>query len=550
LPGYESAKLIARCSSCPETHQQYQQHRQSPEMIETARAFAIRYNLLLKFLIGLGLALGLPPVSQLWLSFFCLSLLIVVESASVLVAPRKAFWNGFAVGLGYFCFALHWIGFAFLVDAKSDLWMMPFAVGGLASVMAVYWGIAFSATEWLALRGFAKWLVLPSLLGLAEMLRGYLFTGFPWAAPGLIADGMGGVLQLASLVGMTGLTVLLLVWGVLPGVIVLTWRKPWPGILLPVLLLLTLPACWWWGELRLSSHPTEFGNSPLIRLVQPNIAQSDKWRDDHAIRIFDDLNALTAAPSNTGELPKVIIWPESSVPFLLDENREALQRIAVNLEDGQTLLTGAVRRQTTAGGDAYFTSILNIDHLGAVTDTYDKWRLVPGGEYLPLAWVLEPLGFRKVVSLPESFSAGAGPRIMDVAGAGPAVMLICYEAIFPNNLVPAVGRARWIVNVTNDGWFGRSIGPYQHLAQVRMRAVEQGLPVARAANTGISALIDPVGRIVVQSELETQLFIDAKLPEGLEPTLYSRAGIVPSLLMVLFLFAIAAVRRKKITPPT
>jgi apolipoprotein N-acyltransferase len=338
---------------------------------------------------------------------------------------------------------------------------------------------------------------------------------------------------------------LVLLWGVLPGVIFQARRKPWPGILLPVVLLLTLPVCWWWGELRLASNPTDTGNSPMIRLVQPNISQSDKWRDDHAIRIFDDLITLTAVPNDTGTLPQVIIWPESSVPFLLDENPEALQRIAVNLEDGQTLLTGAVRRQTTAGGDAYFTSILSIDHLGSVTDSYDKWRLVPGGEFLPLAWALEPLGFRKIVSLPESFSAGSGPRIMDVAGAGPAAMLICYEAIFPDNLVPSTARARWIVNVTNDGWFGRSVGPYQHLAQVRLRAVEQGLPVARAANTGISAMIDPLGRIIVQSALETQLFIDAKLPERLEPTLYSRAGIVPSLLIALILLGIAAVQRKK-----
>ncbi len=164
-------------------------------------------------------------------------------------------------------------------------------------------------------------------------------------------------------------------------------------------------------------------------------------------------------------------------------------------------MTGAIRRSTPDDAANYFTSIQVIDDQGIVINSYDKWRLVPGGEYLPFAWALEPLGFRKVVNLPESFSAGVGPRLVHVPGVGLAGMLICYEAIFPHKLVPEGERARWLVNVTNDGWFGTSVGPYQHVAQVRMRAVEQGLPMARSANTGISALIDPVGRYVVKTEM-------------------------------------------------
>jgi apolipoprotein N-acyltransferase len=492
------------------------------------------------------LALALPPVSQLWLGIVGLSGLVLLDSVRTPRRRWQSFCGGFAFGLGYFSFALHWIGFAFLVDAKSDLWMMPFAVGGLAAFFAAYWGFAFMAVDGLVARGFQRWLMLPIVLGLIEGLRGYLFTGFPWAVPGLTADGMGGVLQFASVVGMPGLTLLVLLWAVLPAAIFLN-RHNRTMLPTPLLLLLTLPAIWWWGDDRLARHPLDVNSGPLIRLVQPNIAQSDKWRSENSVKVFDDLMALSTASGTTSELPKVVIWPESAVSFLLDESAQALDRIASGLGDGQTLLTGAIRRQPAPTGDDYFTSILGIDTNGLVKSRYDKWRLVPGGEYLPLAWLLEPLGFRKVVNLPEAFSPGHGPGVSEVPGVGPAAMLICYEAIFPHKLVPDNMRPRWIVNVTNDGWFGRSVGPWQHLAQVRMRAVEQGLPVARAANTGVSAIIDPFGRFVAQTELETRSFVDARLPVNLEPTIFVRAGVVPACIIGAFLFLFSLGSRLTIT---
>jgi apolipoprotein N-acyltransferase len=277
----------------------------------------------------------------------------------------------------------------------------------------------------------------------------------------------------------------------------------------------------------------------LIRLVQPNIAQSDKWRSDNAVRIFEDMMVLSARPSV--RQPDVIIWPESSLPFLLDESPEALNRIGDMLSPGQSLLAGSIRRERDASckecPERYFTSILAINDAGLVVGRYDKWRLVPGGEYLPLAWLLEPMGFRKVVNLPESFSAGPGPLTLNVAGIGPAAMLICYEVIFPHQLVPDEERPRWIVNVTNDGWFGKSVGPYQHLAQVRMRAVEQGVPVARAANTGISALIDSKGRVLAQSTLELRDIVESGLPGQISPTFYARLGDYCLLLLVIAIFS-------------
>jgi apolipoprotein N-acyltransferase len=458
---------------------------------------------------------------------------------------QYAFEIFFGARLGYFVFALHWIGFAFLVDAKDYLWMMPFAVGGLAAAMAVYWGLGFVLVEALLHRGWQRWLVWPCVIAVMEALRGVLFTGFPWAAPGLIADGLGAVLQLASLVGMQGLTLLVLLWGMLPGLLFLSWRQKQVPVILPALVLLSGLAAWGWGEVRLANHPLDNASGPVIRLVQPNIAQDDKWQNSNGRAILDQLLALSVEAESPLGKPQIIIWPESAVPFLLDEEPTALAAIAANLTGDQKLLTGTLRRDVIDGDERYYTSILGIDRTGAVFSRYDKWRLVPGGEYLPLSWLLEPLGFRKVVALPESFTPGVGPQVVDVPGVGPAAMLVCYEAIFPDHIVPVNKRPRWIVNVTNDGWFGRSIGPYQHLAQVRMRAVEQGLPVARAANTGVSAMIDPLGRITASTSLLQRGKIDARLPSALEPTLYSRAGIVPACLLLLFCLFLARTRPDK-----
>ncbi len=474
-------------------------------------------SFILHLFCGVALAVGLPPLSQIWLVFIALAGVAILNHDLSSLALQQRFWRGFMFGLGYFAFALHWIGFAFLVDAADYLWMMPFAVGGLAMFMALYWGVAFGVAGYLANKRWPVWLVLPVCLAIAEWLRGILLTGFPWAAPGLIADGMGGILQVASLVGMPGLTLLVLLWGMALGG--LYHRQ-----VVALGVLATLPACLMWGDWHLAMAPKPDASGPLIRLVQPNISQNDKWRADNTAKIFDDLLQLSASAND--QPATVVIWPESAVAFLLDESQAALAKIASILQPRQVLLTGAIRRQFGRdGAETYHTSVELIDSNGVVQNYYDKWRLVPGGEYLPLAWVLEPLGFRKVVNLPESFTAGAGPQSVNVPGIGNAGLLICYEAIFPDQLVVASPRPRWIVNVTNDGWFGSSVGPYQHLAQVRMRAVEQALPIARAANTGISAVIDPWGRYIAKTKLETRDAIEVHLPQTGEPTPFSRWGV-------------------------
>lgn len=492
-------------------------------------------------LAGVVLALALPPLGWwpvIFVSFPAALAILGQRPASA----RRAALTGFCFGFGYFAAALHWIGFAFLVDAKTYLWMMPFAVAGLAAFLALYWALAFAAAHVLKRVGIPLIASLPLILAVAEEARGYFFTGFPWAAPGLVADGMGGVLQLAGLIGMPGLTYWIVLWGMLPLVL---WRGgPILSARLAVaaLLLLLLPASWLWGNGRLSRLPYETVPGVSLLLVQPNVSQNDKWRSDNAAAMF---NQLVSMSSQGEEAPRasLIVWPESAVPFLLDESSAGLGRIADSLRPGQTLVTGAIRREKGAApeSDRFFTSILKIDDEGVVGERYDKWRLVPGGEFLPLAWALEPLGFRKVVSLPESFSAGPGPQSFDLGAAGRAGLLICYEAIFPHRLIEIERRPQWLINVTNDGWFGRSVGPYQHLAQVRLRAVEQNLAIVRAANTGISAIIDGGGRYIARSSLGTATALTGPLPAAGRPTLFVVWGLLPGLIAALMaVIALAA----------
>jgi apolipoprotein N-acyltransferase len=489
------------------------------------------------------LALALPPLGLWFLAPVALFGICTILKQRAPPTGRAWFFTGLWFGSGYFIAALHWIGFAFFVDAKRDLWMMPFALGGLALFLACYWALAFLAA-FRALKFDAPLaLSLPIFLTIGEWLRGTLFTGFPWASPGLIADGMGGVLQLASLVGLYGLGFCILLWSILPWQLWTDWSQKHRVSWRLAALVFTMPVAWVWGEWHSQQSPTTYVANVNLRLVQPNIAQSDKWREENKLKIYEQLLSLSASPSQIK--PSVIVWPESSVPFLLDESAVGLARIGEMLGPGNMLVVGAIRREKTDGVmDKYFTSVLAIDGRGTVTGHYDKWRLVPGGEFLPLAWILEPLGFSKIANLPESFTAGDGPHSLLIGTAGLAGPQICYEAIFPDSIVDATMRPHWLVNVTNDGWFGKSVGPYQHLAQARMRAIEQGLPLVRAANTGISAVIDPVGRFIVMSELGRETVLDAKLPNAINETVFARFGALAALMLMLFVTILLGLKRK------
>ena len=465
---------------------------------------------------GAALTLAQPPLS-LWPALF-LGWPALLVLLGLTRGPVAAAWLGFAAGFGFFLTGLYWVGEAFLVEAGKVWWYlpaMPVAVAALAAACALFWAGGFALARALWRPGWGGALALGLAMTAAEIARGWALTGFPWA---LQAYGWTEtpLMQTASLVGaytLSGLTVAAaatLAAGPL--------RRPWPGLAAAAAIALG----WGWGAARLSA-PAPGPEGPVIRLVQPSTRQVDKWAPENRSRIFATSLALTAAPPS-GAAPALVVWPEVAVTFLFDESPEAIARAAAAAPEGAALAVGAVRRG--AEGRLY-NSLQFYDAGGDAHAVYDKRRLAPFGEYVPYAWVLGRIGFGTLGDGLSGFSPGDRAAPVALPGLPPLAPLICYEVIFPGLVREGAEGARWMLQVTNDAWFGTSAGPWQHLAQARWRAVEQGLPVARAAGAGVTAMIDARGRIVAEIGLERRGALDSPLPPPTPPTLYARLGDAP-----------------------
>jgi apolipoprotein N-acyltransferase len=329
------------------------------------------------------------------------------------------------------------------------------------------------------------------------------------------------------------MTLLMLLWAGLAAVLateVLNRRT----LIAACLVLAAAPLALAAGQWRLATASSAMFDGIGLRIVQANIAQGDKWRPGRQEEIVGAHLELSTAGGLAGV--SHLVWPESAVPMLIDEGPEARNRLVEDLPSSLTLLIGALRREfddnAGAPGLRVYNSLFALTGSGEIMARYDKWRLVPFGEFLPLESLLAPLGLRKLVPVPHGFAAGPAPLTLAIDGTPPFSPLICYEAIFPRDMIDRKARPEWLLNVTNDGWFGNSAGPYQHLEQARFRAIEEGLALVRAANTGISAVIDPYGRILHRLELGVAGRIDSPLPRPLPPTLYARWGDLPFFAML------------------
>jgi apolipoprotein N-acyltransferase len=494
----------------------------------------------LAMLAGAAMTLGQAPFDLPWMLFLALPVLVWLLDAT---CPRGAALTGWGVAFGYFVTGLYWIGHAFLVDAEEFAWMMPFAVTLLPAFLGLFWAAAFAMARriWPAGRVW-RVLALAACLTIAEYARSNVLTGFPWGLPGY-AWATTPVMQAAAWAGPFGMTFLTLILAPLP-LVALAGRR-WPAA---VLALAAVAGLWIAGEQRLSLNDRGEGAGQVIRLVQPNAAQKLKWEPEHAAVFYRRLLDSTAAPPDpTLGPPATVIWPETSVTFLPGYKPERRAEIATAAK-GAPVLMGALHARMWNGEEQWFNALMAILPDGSLGPRYDKFHLVPFGEYLPYPAVLGPLGFRHLVRQ-GGFTPGEGPRVIEVPGLPPFAPLICYEMVFPGELVPQGKRPDWILQVTNDAWFGPHGGPQQHLAQARIRAIERGLPVVRAANTGISAVIDPFGRILASIPLDTQGHVDARLPAPLAPTVYVRHGDLPAMMLVLIAFFLssrhAAIRRRQ-----
>ncbi len=454
-------------------------------------------------------------------------------------SARSAFAIGWWWGFGYFLAGLWWLGAAFLADGDEYAYAMPLGVVGLPAAMALYPALGFMLARLIWTPGASRIFAFAAALTFAEWLRGNLFTGFPWNVFGMALGGALVPAQLASLIGLYGVTAVAIAIFSAPATLAakpLTPRAASPAIAA----LLSLAAIFAFGAWRLARAPKTSVPGVALKIMQPNLSQGDKFRPEYKDAILSRYIRLSELGGAAGSKElTVVIWPESAFPFILSRDPAALARIGVALPLGSFLVTGAARAEenpsdpaagiglasTSLENPIFFNAIQVIASGGLILDSYDKAHLVPFGEYLPFESLLTRFGLHQFVHVPGGFEPGPGRRTLNVPGLPPVAPLICYEAIFSGETLSQekdAPRPGLLLNVTNDGWFGSTAGPYQHFAQARLRAIEEGVPLARAANTGISAIVDPYGRIIGQLPLGAEGLLKGALPQAIPPPVFAR----------------------------
>lgn len=486
---------------------------------------------------GVLLTLAMPPV-------FLLPLIIPAFSGLVLLlhaAPsvREAFFRAWWFGMGYLVTGLYWITIALSGDAWQYLWLVPIALFLLPAYLSLYIGFAGMVYRHFHLPGWRGVIVLAVAWVAGEYARSYIMTGFPWILAGYVWTLHPLTLQPAAWVGIYGLSLWTVILG---GVWAFGERKP---IGICVTLLIALFAM---GEWRLAGAPilgSAGAEGVKVRLVQGNIPQKQKWDPQYQWEAVQEHIRLSQTDDPA---VRYVVWPETAMPFpFLDRSRWSSYLSGQVAHDGRVLVTGVVHSQGVNADWKVWNSLKVVGDGGQVLAHYNKTKLVPGGEFLPLRWLFNMFGLDKVTYGETDFSEGNGPHLLTIDGvpAGAFQPLVCYEVIFPffRPQEPSHPRPRWLLNITNDAWFGRSSGPYQHLHMAQMRAVEQGVPLFRAANSGISAAFDAYGRELGHIPLNQRGTLDVPIPDNTPPTWYVMHGEF-TLMLIYYLLLLGSFRRK------
>ncbi|MDI9409852.1 MAG: apolipoprotein N-acyltransferase, partial [Candidatus Pacebacteria bacterium] len=519
------------------------------KLLETCHRFKTKlvtvFKLRLLVLFGLGglACLALPPVGFfpiLWLVFPAALWIFEKEPNR-----HRVFWLGWFFGLGYFVFGLYWITNAVLVGGADYLWAIPFALLGLPAFLAFFIGAVVLAWHWFDLRGWQGVLVFAIFWTLAEYVRGHVLSGLPWNLIAYSIDPSDALRQGASVVGAYGVSLAVVTLFAMPLVLLGDRRSRAGFVALGSVLIFGLV---WWGlgSYRLAIAPSLEAKSEQItrlRLVQPNVTQTMGYDSQRIVEIINKLASLSF--TELDPTTSAIIWPEGATESLFERQAQLRQSISQALPEGTKLITGTPRATIVSKLSAfvalnqrlesnaidtvseewrYSNGLVVFNHLNQIIASYDKYHLVPFGEYIPLSNYI-PL--KKLVQFPADFTSGPGPRLISVKGLPEFIPMICYEGIFPaaNFAIDQTGGKQpfWLLSISNDGWFGTSSGPYQHLTQTKWRGVEEGLPMVRVANSGISAVSDSFGRILVASRLNNTAVIDVVLPNSLQyQTIYAK----------------------------
>ena len=455
--------------------------------------------------LGIISTAALPPVHAFPLLFLSFSGLLWLLSGTQ--TRKAAFFEGWCFGFGHFGGGLYWISISLFVDLRFA-WLIPFSALGIPAILGLYTGLGVLITYCV---GNLCWRVLTLAVTwtLFEWFRGILFTGFPWNPIGIVWAFSDFSIQAVSVFGVLGLGFVTVLSAAIPTILAYRTIKYRRGIFTTAMVLIGL--LFLSGFVRLSNAPNTLVNASefLFRAVQPNIAQRLKWKpelvDQHLARLMNLSN------QNTQNSPALVIWPETAVAFIPEHDIKRRSHMASILHEKSFLISGSLR--TTVDSlqtHKVWNSLHVINDKAEIVATYDKYRLVPFGEYVPL---VEFLGLQKFIPGPSNFSAGSGPSTVKLKNLPPFSPLICYEVIFPNKITAEKNHPKWILNLTNDSWFGNSSGPYQHFAMAKVRAIEQGVPLVRVANTGISGVFDGYGRVIKKLGLNEEGFIDFNLPK-------------------------------------
>ncbi|MBX3581729.1 MAG: apolipoprotein N-acyltransferase [Rhizobiaceae bacterium] len=430
-------------------------------------------------------------------------------SRNVLKRLIPAFATGWWFGFGYFLAGLWWIGGAVLVEAESFAWALPFAVVGIPILMAFFYAVAATVARLFWTSGVTRLAALAFGFGLAEWLRTFMLTGFPWNPIGFAAMPTPLLMQSVAVVGVTGMNALVVFVFSAPALLVGQQRRSGIGLALAALLVAVHAI---FGLIMLNTPLPGPSSEVAARIVQPSIDLSEKWDEGVRDRIFSTMLELSSRPVAEGTpKPQLILWPETSVPFLFTERPDALATIGEMLKPGQMLIAGVVREEKSSATTLYYNSVIAIDDNGEIVDAVDKVHLVPFGEYIPFSGLAKRFGIEQLVAGPMNFEPGSQRPAIVVPGGMAAVPFICYEIIFPDMVSSDAESAGLVLNVTNDAWFGDTPGPYQHFRQAQIRAVENGIPLLRAANNGISGVIDARGRVVDALALNVRDSIDTQV---------------------------------------
>lgn len=511
---------------------------------------------LIALLAGASGALALPPLDLWPLVVVPMTVAVWLIDGAVGQTPWRralaALATGWWWGFGFFLAGLWWLGAAFLVEADKFAWAMPLGVVALPAGLAVFPALGFACARLIWPAGASRILILAVALAMSEWLRGHVMTGFPWNLYGMMLAGQPQIAQFASVVGAYGLTLIAVAVGAAPAA--LGGHETGPGRWrAPVVALLALAGLVGYGLWRVPSTPSPTVAGVKLRLMQPNLAQDAKFSARNSEAILAHYLALSdraTSPTTLGVQDVThLIWPESAFPFLLGRTPAALSRIAALLPPGATLITGAARAGEGLPGESrppIFNAVQVVDDEGVIRASYDKVHLVPFGEYLPAVFerLIRGVGLSEFVSVPGGFAAGPRRMALAVRGLPLAAPLICYEVVFPGEATPPGPRPGFLLNLTNDGWFGQTSGPYQHFAQARLRAVEEGLPLVRVANTGISGVVDAYGRVTGSLALGTEGVLDAALPRSGPVTLYAQFGDALFAGLLAGFLLLAAIRRR------